>query len=190
MWTTPYPSRTTFKGHYNGEKSIQNKLCTVCHLVVNLCIKINHFFPSIGEHLEPTAIRLELLDLVLPPWNSEEDSVEARQNKFIMSILKKKVNKNTQKNLQSSSAFVIWIGTSASHLDTGKVIEHWSVVLKWITTHSSASCHERLGCGFKIGYICNSPRTTQSVNPLLGEFFVSVHHSYSRYTETTLSSFL
>merc|ERR1712141_353055 len=44
----------------------------------------------IGEHLEPTAIRLELLDLVLPPWNSEEDSVEARQNKFIMSILKKK----------------------------------------------------------------------------------------------------
>merc|ERR1712156_951336 len=51
----------------------------------------------IGEHLEPTAIRLELLDLVLPPWNSEEDSVEARQNKFIMSILKKKVNKNTQK---------------------------------------------------------------------------------------------
>merc|ERR1712170_255595 len=53
-----------------------------------------------GEHLEPTAIKLELLDLVLPPWNSEEDSVEARQNKFIMSILKKKVNKNTQKNLQ------------------------------------------------------------------------------------------
>merc|ERR1712039_641341 len=53
-----------------------------------------------GEHLEPTAIRLELLDLVLPPWNSEEDSDEARQNKFIMSILKKKVNKNTQKNLQ------------------------------------------------------------------------------------------
>merc|ERR1739848_17931 len=32
-----------------------------------------------GEHLAPTAIRLELLDLVLPPWNSEEDLVEARR---------------------------------------------------------------------------------------------------------------
>merc|ERR1712080_55448 len=42
-----------------------------------------------GEHLAPTAIRLELLDLVLPPWNSEEDLVEARRNKFIMSKLKK-----------------------------------------------------------------------------------------------------
>merc|ERR1719219_2074143 len=40
------------------------------------------------EHLAPTAIRLELLDLVLPPWNSEEDLVEARRNKFIMSKLK------------------------------------------------------------------------------------------------------
>merc|ERR1712156_700289 len=51
----------------------------------------------IGEHLEPTAIRLELLDLVLPPWNSEEDSVEARQNKFIMSILKKRLIKTPKK---------------------------------------------------------------------------------------------
>merc|ERR1711978_639826 len=51
----------------------------------------------IGEHLEPTAVRLELLDLVLPPWNSEEDSVEARQNKFIMSILKKRLIKTPKK---------------------------------------------------------------------------------------------
>merc|ERR1712156_489560 len=48
----------------------------------------------IGEHLEPTAIRLEL---VLPPSNSEEDSVEARQNKFIMSILKKRLIKTPKK---------------------------------------------------------------------------------------------
>merc|ERR1712241_1115775 len=42
------------------------------------------------ERLVLMAIRLALPDLDLLPWNSEEDSAEARRNKFIMSKLKKK----------------------------------------------------------------------------------------------------
>merc|ERR1712008_468684 len=54
-----------------------------------------------GGHLAlPMAIRLELLDLDPLPWNSEEDSVEARQNKFIMSQFKNGLIKKNQKNLQ------------------------------------------------------------------------------------------
>merc|ERR1712083_987739 len=43
------------------------------------------------------AIRLELPDLDPPPWNSEEDLVEARRNKFIMSKFKKKKKKKKKK---------------------------------------------------------------------------------------------
>merc|ERR1712228_299423 len=46
--------------------------------------------PHTEEHPELLmAIRLELPDLDPPPWNSEEDLVEARRNKFIMSKFKK-----------------------------------------------------------------------------------------------------
>ena len=41
-----------------------------------------------GERLVMTVIRLALLVLDLPLWNSEEDLAEARKTKFIMSMFK------------------------------------------------------------------------------------------------------
>merc|ERR1712228_1078240 len=49
------------------------------------------------ERLVLMAIRPALPDLDLLPWNSEEDSAEARRNKFIMSKLKKRFNKKPPK---------------------------------------------------------------------------------------------
>ena len=55
------------------------------HLVTNLLMVIGLLT---GEHLVITVIRLALLVLDLPLWNSEEDLAEARKTKFIMSKFK------------------------------------------------------------------------------------------------------